>query len=214
MKKILLNIYRFIVGNEFGWSGEGNEQWYYFLSLVINCMLTWWLKPELGIVFTVSAVIHYITVYIYGGGMLSDSSVLYSIVYYLIHIIIFIICFVFNWKWTILTSLVVIVAYFSAPNCTGNNIFLRMPKDYENNIYYGVESISAILFFHTILFGIFVGVTLNLPTALWIRIIIIIVCIVLHPIIDSLEDEGIIISEVTDESYEKIKKAIKNRKNN
>ena len=39
MKNILLNIYRGIVGNEFGWSGEGNEQWYYFLALVI-CGIT------------------------------------------------------------------------------------------------------------------------------------------------------------------------------
>ena len=53
MKKVLLNIYRGIVGNEYGWNGEGNEQWYYFLALVMNCMLTWWLKPEIGILFTV-----------------------------------------------------------------------------------------------------------------------------------------------------------------
>ena len=57
MKKVLLNAYRCIVGNEFGWIGEGNEQWYYFLALVINCMLTWWIKPELRIIFTVAAVI-------------------------------------------------------------------------------------------------------------------------------------------------------------
>lgn len=95
MKKALLNFYRCIVGNEFGWSGEGNELWYYFLALVINCMLTWWLKPELGIIFTVAAVIHCITLCVYGFAMLSDSSVLYSIAYYAIHTVIFIVCIFF-----------------------------------------------------------------------------------------------------------------------
>ena len=33
MKKFFLNIYRCIVGPESGFTGEGNEQWYYFLSL-------------------------------------------------------------------------------------------------------------------------------------------------------------------------------------
>lgn len=214
MKKALLNFYlgfyRGIVGNEVGWTGEGNEQWYYFLALVINCMLTWWLKPELGIIFTVAAVIHYITVCVYGSAMLSDSSVLYSIAYYAIHTVIFIVCIFFNWKWTILTSLIVIVAYFIAPDCMGNNIFMRPPKEYT--IYCGNKNISAILVFHTILFAAFVFVALSLPISLWIRIIIIVICMILHPIIDFLEGECIIITDVTNESLEKIVQTIKDSK--
>ena len=207
MKKVLLNIYRGIVGNEFGWSGEGNEQWYYFLALVINLMLTWWLKPELGIIFTVAAVIHYVTVCVYGYEILSDSSVECSIAYYAIHTVIFIVCIFFNWKWTILTSLTVIVAYFIAPDCMGNNIFMRPPKEYI--IYYGNENTAAILVFHTFLFITFVAIALSLPISLWIRIIIIVICMILHPIIDFLEGECIIISDVTNESLEKIVQTIK-----
>ena len=62
MKKFFLNIYRCIVGSESGFTGEGNEQWYYFLSLVINLTLIWWQKPEIGLLFTILAVIHYVTV--------------------------------------------------------------------------------------------------------------------------------------------------------
>ncbi len=105
-----LNIYRNIVGYEYGWSGEGNEQWYYSLALIINIMLTWWLKPELGIIFTVAAVIHYVTVCVYGCAMLSDFGVWYSIAYYTIHTLIFMVCCIFNWQWALLTSLIVIVA--------------------------------------------------------------------------------------------------------
>jgi len=211
MEKLLLNIYRGIVGSPFGWSGEGNEQWYYFLALVINNMLTWWLKPELGIIITVATIIHYITICVYAVRDFYYESVWYSIVYYAIHAIIFIVCILFNWKWTILTSLIVVVAYFLAPDDMGNNIFMRPPKEYI--IYCGVKNIAAILLFHTILFVIFVVITLNLPIALWIRIIIIVACMILHPIIDLLEGECIIISDVTNDAYNKIEQTIKKRVN-
>ncbi len=207
MKKLLLNIYRGIVGNEFSWSGEGNEQWYYFLALVINNMLTWWLKPELGIVITVASVIHFITVFVYGVGDFAYNSVKYSIGYYAIHAIIFIVCILFDWKWTILTALIVVVAYLLAPDCMGNNIFMRPPKEYI--VYAGVKNIAAILLFHTILFTTFVVVALNLPLALWARIIIIVACMIVHPIIDFFEGECIIISDVTKDAYNKIMQTIK-----
>lgn len=210
MKKLLLNIYRSIVGNEFGWSGEGNEQWYYFLALVINNMLTWWLKPELGIVITVAAVIHFITVCVYAVGDFSYNSVWYSIGYYAIHAIIFIVCILFDWKWTILTTLIVVAAYLLAPNEMGNNIVMRPPKDVI--VYAGVENIAAILLFNTILFAVFVYIALNLPIALWVRIIIIVACMIVHPIIDLFEGEGIIISDVTEDAYNKIVQTVKERR--
>ena len=210
VKKVLLNIYRGIVGNEFGWNGEGNEQWYYFLALVINNMLTWWLKPELGIVVTVASAIHFITVCVYAVGDLSYNSVWHSIVYYAIHAIMFGVCALLNWKWTILTSLIVVVAYLLAPDCMGNNIFMRPPK--ECGVYAGVENIAAILFFHTVLFVVFVAIALSLPISLWVRILIIVACMILHPIIDFLEGECIIISDVTEEAYDKIVQTIKERK--
>ena len=199
MKKILLNLLRCIVGSEFGWTGEGNEQWYYFLALVINVMLTWWLKPELGIIFTVAAVIHYVTVCVYGYAMLDIYSVWYSVIYYAIHAIIFIVCCLFNWKWTLLTSVIVILAYCIAPDCCAQNIF-------------GTGSREAIFLFHTILFVTFLIIVFKLPIALWIKLVIIVSCMILHPLVDFLESECIIISDVTAESFGNIVDFIRYKK--
>ena len=110
MKKIkLLDLYRFVVGSEFGWSGEGNEQWYYFLALVMNLMLTWWLKPELGLLFTICSVIHYATICLYGSEVLFYADSIYSVGYFTIHLVMVILCMIFNWKWTLLTSFIVVV---------------------------------------------------------------------------------------------------------
>ena len=133
--------------------------------------------------------------------MLSHSSVWYSIAYYAIHTVIFIVCFFFNWKWTLLTSLIVIVAYFIAPDCTGDNIF--------TSVFYGNRKTAAILVFHTIIFAAFVVIALSLPISLWMRILIIVICMILHPIIDFLEGECMIISDATTESLEKIVQTIK-----
>ena len=82
MKNLLVNIYRCIVGGEVGFIGEGNEQWYYFLSLVMNLMLLWWLKPEIALMFTVLSVIHYVTVFVYGYFMLDSENVIFSCIYF------------------------------------------------------------------------------------------------------------------------------------
>lgn len=193
MKDKLLFIYRCIVGFEFGLTGEGNEQWYYFLALVMNCMLTWWLKPELGIVFTIAAVVHFITVCIYGYQGIEASGVWYSIGYYTIHLIIVILCFAYSWSWTLITAAIVIVGVLIAPDCTGNNIFLTN----DNNLH-------GIMFFHTIWFLVFVIIAINLPISIWIRFIIICGCMLLHPVIDYIEGECMIISDVTEDAIYKI----------
>ena len=212
MKKTLLYIYRGIVGNETGWAAEGNGQWYYSLALVIDGMLTWWLKPELGVIFTVAAVIHYITICIYGiygCTMLFDPKARwFSIAYFAIHAIIFIVCTFVNWKWTLLTSLIVIIAYCLAPDCMGENRFIRKYVDTS------VRSIATVFIFvfHTILFVTFVVIALSLPISLWTRITIIVICMILHPIIDILEGECISIEDATNDSLQTIKEIIRNHK--
>lgn len=201
MKKILLNVYRGIVGSEFGFTGEGNEQWYYFLSLVINCMLAWWLKPEIALLFTIVSVIHYISVFVYGYFMLSERGKSTSIIYFLIHATILGVCFANDWKYTIITSVISIVAFLIAPDCTGNNIFMPAPK--EVGIYFGVQNKMPLLF-HTIIFGAFLVVTLLMPAQYWVKLIIIGGALILHPIIDILEGECVLISDVTYDAYYKI----------
>ncbi len=87
MKNLLGNIFRFIVGSEAGFNGEGNEQWFYFLYLSINLMLIWWLKPEIFLIFTIISVIHYATIFIYGFFDFDWQNAIYSYIFLGIHII-------------------------------------------------------------------------------------------------------------------------------
>ena len=206
MKKILLNVYQGIVGSKFGFIGEGNEQWYYFLSLVINCMLAWWFKPEIAILFTIVSVIHFISVFIYGYFDLSEiKGRLASVVYFLIHVIILGVCFVVDWKFTLITSAISIIALLIAPDCTGNNIFMPGPQlvPKKHRVYYSPYDTKPLLF-HTIIFVVFLAVTLLLPTKYWVKFIIIVGALILHPIIDILQGECIDISSVTGEAFYKI----------
>lgn len=209
MKKVLLNIYRGIVGNEYGWSGEGNEQWYYFLALVMNCMLTWWLKPEIGILFTVFSVVHFAMMFPYEYFFMDDfqsKSIVPQVVYFSIHLVMFVTSLIVNWPWTLITSSIVVIACLLAPDCTGNNVFMRPPK---YGIYFGNNDYIRILICHTIWFAMFVIITFLLPVSIWIKLAIIATCIILHPFIDFLEGECINISDITEEAFWKIAEKIK-----
>lgn len=206
MKKFFLNIYRCIVGPESGFTGEGNEQWYYFLSLVINLTLIWWQKPEIGLVFTILAVIHYVTVAYYGISGLYDvyddgCTTKQAYVYLGIHLLLLVIAMITSFKWAIITTIITIIAFFLAPDCTGNNIFLRK-KSY---------SILTLLF-NTMIFAAFVIIVFLLPIKLWTKLLMIIGALVIHPVIDYLEGECIIISDVTYGIFEIIKSSVKKQK--
>lgn len=194
MENVFLNIYRRIVGSEYGFSGEGNEQWYYSLSLAINVMLIWWLNPEVALLFTILAAIHYLTVFVYGYFDLSDAGVTFSYAYLGIHAILFTIAILVSFKWAIITTAITTVTFLLAPDCTGNNIFIRDP--YLHN--------QLPLLFHTIIFVAFVIIDFLLPIKLWIKLLLIIGAIVIHPVIDLLEGECVIISDVTYEAFDNI----------
>lgn len=196
------NIYRFIVGSEYGFTGEGNEQWFYTLSLAINLMLVWWLKPEIALLFSVLAAIHYVTVFVYGYFDLTEKGKDYAATYFGIHVILAIIAIVADYKWAIITAIITVVAYFIAPDCTGNNIFLR-----GNGLERGFP-----LIFNTIIFAAFIIIDLLLPIKLWVKILIIVMALIIHPIIDYFEGECVIISDVTCEVWENIKVTKKNKR--
>ena len=197
MKNVFLNIYRCIVGTEYGFTGEGNEQWYYFLSLVINLMLVWWLKPEVALLFTILAVIHYLTVFVYGYFDLSDDSVIFAYAYFGIHAVLLILGIFASFKWTIITTVITTILFFSAPDCTGNNIFLRKPN-VDNQLP---------LLFNTIIFATFVIIVFLLPIKLWIKLAIIASVMVIHPVIDLFEGDCVIISDVTYYAIRNIKES-------
>lgn len=195
MKKFL-RIYRYIVGGECGFAGEGNEQWYYFLSLVINLMLIWWLAPEIGLVFTILAVIHYVTVSIYGYFDLYCSIGL-AYAYLGMNLALLAVAIFTNLKWAAITTAITTIAFFSAPDCTANNIFLR--KSYS----------KFALVFNTIILTAFVIIVVLLPARFWLKTLLIVSVLFLHPIIDILEEDCITISEVTYGVFNTIKSSIK-----
>lgn len=208
MKK-LLHMYQFIVGGKYGFTGEGNEQWYYTLALAINLMLVWWLCPEIGIIFTILAVLHYSTIVYYG--IFSTDDIAYnnpirayvrSHLYFGFHLGLLIVATIVSIKWAIITSFITTVAVLIAPDCTGNNIFLRKPN-VRNNLP---------LLFNTIMFAAFVVVDFLLPMKLWIKFLILVVAMILHPIIDWIEGECIIISDVTCEAWEHMCRFFKSNK--
>lgn len=203
MKRAFSIIHRAIVGPEYGFSGEGNIQWYYSLSVAINLMLIWWLKPEIAILFTTLVIIHGFTVFTYGFFELDYCNSIWAYIYAIIHFIILANAIFTNFKWTIITIAITIGAMLLAPDCTGNNIFLEKPN-VDNRL---------LLLCNTIIFAVFVVVDLLLPISGWIKIIIISVAIIAHPIIDWLEGECIIISDITYDVIYKIMDDLASRKN-
>lgn len=208
MKTFLLNFWRRIVGSEYGFTGEGNEQWYYTLAVIINLMLVWCLKPEIAIVFTVLTIIHFLTLFIYGFLDFDLAAPFYKFIkpdfiYLGIHCIIIVIAAITNIKWTLITAIGPTIAYCMAPDCTGNNIFNR---DSEVKGY-------LILFQHTIVFTLFVVIDFLLPMNLFVKFIIIIGALLIHPVIDYLEGECIIINEITNSVFYDIRDYIKEKKN-
>ena len=196
MKNHFLNICRCIVGPEYGFTGEGNEQWYYTLAIIINLMLVWSLKTDIALIFTILAIIHYLTVCIYGYFDLCFSDVKYSVAYFVIHIILFIIAIFINFEWAIKTAILPIIAFLIAPDCTGDIIILG--GGFGDN-YSLLSNITV--------FVAFIFIDLLLPMNWLIQIAIIIGAIIIHPLIDYLQGLCITISDCTIDAYSNIKDA-------
>ena len=202
MKKVFLSIYRCIVGPEYGFIGEGNEQWYYSLALAMNLMLIWWLKPEVALLFTILAVIHYLTVALYGYFDMEFEDVIFSYSYFGIHLIILAIALLTSFKWAFITMAITIVAFLSAPDCTGDNIFPRKSK-FQDRLP---------LLCNTIIFVAFIVIDFLLPINLLFKFAILVVALIIHPVIDFLEGEGIIISDITFGAIGRIKECKDSKK--
>lgn len=189
--KILSHIFRLVVGYEEGINGEGVDQWYYTVGLAISCMLAWTYLPDIALTFTILSAIHLISVHVFGFIDLYDSKRYVSYIYLAIHIVLFIIGLITCWYWTLITSVITIVLTLigGAPN-----IF-----SFEWN-----NKFAMIL--NTILFFILIFVINLLPIAWWGKIIIKVVAIILHPIIDILEGECIVITDITEDAFYKIRK--------
>ena len=220
LKRWALNIYQGIVGAPNGMFGEGSDQWYYVSALIINLMLTWWLVPQLGILFSIVMALHCATVYLYEFLSISEQKPLYSVLYFASHILMFLICWGVNVWWTLLTTAIVIIAFVIAPDCGGENILLDACKGRNSKKKYLITlpqlffpkkvveffrepSSKTAMFFNTIWFLIFVIIALCLPISIWIRLAIIAICMVLHPILDYGAGECYNILDVTNDAFVK-----------
>ncbi len=201
MKKLFLNIYRCIVGKECGFTGEGSEQWYYSLSLAINLMLIWWLKPEIALIFTILAVIHYLTVFFFG--WFDYGCIIFAYVYFGIHLVLLAIAIFTSLKWAIITIAITTIAFFLAPDYTGMNIFMHK-MNYSNS--------KLALLFNTIIFAAFVIIVVLLPITFWVKLLMIIGALLIHPIIDYIAEQFAIISDVTYDALEEVESSIKRHK--
>lgn len=186
--------FRLFVGSEYGFTAEGNQQWYYTIALAISNILAWTYLPKCALIFTILSAIHLISVHLYGFNDWGFEERKYSVWYLVTHGIIFVVALFANWWWTILSSLILIAAYYIAPDCSGNNIFMKNPHSNGSEI--------AILFFNTLLMAIFIGVVSLLPTAKWIKIAIVVVAIILHPFIDMFACESVVINDTIEEAFD------------
>lgn len=195
MKKIMNNIYYYVVGPVWGYSGEGNVEWYYFASLVINLMLIWRFGSEVLTVFMALAIAHFLIVTIYGycneTFSLINQSKIISYIYIAIQLIIIYIALYTSIKWTIITMIITIAAYYLAPDITAE--FISFPSSHNASF----ESISKrnITFFIILVLSILLA-----PTNLFIKLLIIVGMIMLHRVMDYLESMLFCINEVTEDT--------------
>ncbi|MBQ9313829.1 MAG: hypothetical protein IJ220_02340 [Clostridia bacterium] len=189
--KQLGKIFRCIVGDECGFSEEGNRQWYYTLALVINVMIAWMRLPHnVAVTFTILSAIHLVSIHIYeliGLYFIRDASIAYT--YIFIHGMILIVALITHWKFSLMSILIMIIFLFIAPNDVGWNIFSNLLiKSSFAPTYSKLESFIA-LSAHTIVFTIFIITVCQLPFLWWGKLLIIAAMMGLHPIIDYLEGE-------------------------
>ena len=217
-ESIFLRLWASIVGPSYGFSGEGNEQWYYTLSLAINLMLLWCIKPEIALVFTILAVIHYITVFLYGFLDLGFDKPIFSYIYLGAHVIIILVAIFTNLLWTIITSAITVFMRFLAPDCTGDNIFHEEPwmvedtmpflskQNRDNASYRGFVPVRVIvpMLFNTAVFTAFVVIAFVLPINLIIKFVIIVAMMILHPIVDFFAGDCVVLPDTVEDAIDNI----------
>ena len=192
----LITCWEYIVGPGRGYTGKGNEQWYYSLALAINLMLVWWLKPEIALWFTILSIIHYATLIIYGFFDLSDKNIVFSYAYLMIHLFLFFLATIASLVWTVITSAIVLVSILLAPDGTENNIILNK------------NTIILPLIFNTIILLVFCIIEFCLPINFWRKLEILLVVLLIHPFIDWLEGECVNVFNSTLKALHVIKESM------
>ncbi len=192
--KAAAKLLRAFVGEEYGYDGEGNTQWYYIAGLLGTVMLIWTHKPtDIAILFTIYAILHVVTVGIAGSNLLFDEeeakgSKKLALIYFAFHVALFIAALITNWLWAIISAVVVIIMYFLGPDCIGENIIWGECK--ENHP-------KKILILNTIVFAILMFIIVQLRVSATAKFLIAMGTVIVHYIVDYYQGDGIEIRDVT-----------------
>ncbi len=195
-----MNILRFIVGPETGYTGEGNTQWYYIVALAISVMITWMTAPQIAIHYTVIAGLHLFGVVFYAYTITREATLyktkktfVTTMVYCALQIVLISVAITLSFWRGIIFTILAIILYLIAPDEFGNNIFYREDKDMSNS--------SIPLVFNCIAFFALIAIIINLPVGIIAKILIIVGFMILHYIVDRLAVEHINIKEVSSDVY-------------
>ena len=198
IRRAIGHMLRSIVGEEFGYDGEGNTQWYYIAGILGTLMLIWNHKPfATAILFTIYAALHVITVCITGYRMVfiedrNKDQKTHAMVYFGFHVILFVAALITNALWAIISAVVVIAMYFLGTDCIGENVFWNECKE---------EHPRKILVLNTIVFAVLMIIIMQLRASATAKLLIVVGMVVLHYIVDYFQGEGIEIRDVTQTAF-------------
>lgn len=184
MKKALSKIFRYIVGPEHGFYGEGNSQWYYTLALMISLTLIWWLEPQLTIAFTILAILHYMTIVVYGVYDFDEADDLYSYSCLGVNLIILLVAALISLQWTVICAVIAVSTFF-------------LPQEpFSNDETSEQQFQKKSLICNTVLLSIFIILTFLLPIQIGLKFILLTATLLIHPIIDYFAGEGVDVTQI------------------
>lgn len=190
MKKTL-DVIRWFVGDEHGYFDEGNIQWYYVMGMVISNLILWKLNFNDALVFMLLSTIHFVTIYLYGGLGLQDFKKAWTVAFWAIHFAIGIICLCINASaafWSFVFIILLISVGDMQESCA-------LPP---NSRLYNM-CVNAIIF------GIFLMSVCLLPIACWYKVLMVVVELIIHPVVDYLQQDVAIVTDVANNAWKRLK---------
>lgn len=150
-----------------GASNEGHQQWFYTLATLIHVMLAWGWFPRRATVFTALWLLHFATIYFVADRPEDSDSMGEFFIFATTLLIIIGLCN--SWWWTLFSIALSTFGYWLAE---------LVEREYIRGVY-------AVPYFACIvLFAFFVAATCATSFAWWLKAIIILLTLALHPLID------------------------------
>ena len=154
-----------------GMLDRGHLQWFYTLSIIIPTILSWTLVPEVAITLTILTAIHFALLYlfcIFGQKYNGELKFGTSMFFFIISLLIFVYACTICWSITIATLIFSVVSYVLAT-------ILKL----QGRSGRGLSILTCWVYF----FCLFSAVII-LPAVWWVKLLILLTLLLLHPIID------------------------------